>query len=93
MRRIILVVTVALVMAAMMLVMAMPAFATHECSKDNREGVQNAAQQGEKKGQGSFGLGGSVCYNAGKGNGSEVSPTPDHEDPGNVESTPAESVD
>jgi hypothetical protein len=94
MKRILLLVTVALVMAAMMLASAMPAFATHECTKDDRAGVQHASGQGNKTGQGSFGLGGSVCYNAGGGNGSEFDPTPpDSEDPGNVQNTPAGGVD
>ena len=70
------------------------ACATHECTKDDRAGVQNASTRGEKTGQGSFGLGGSVCYDAGKGNGSYGGGTgPDREDPGNVQNTPARTVD
>ena len=91
-KRILLLLTVALVMAAMMLASAMPAFATHECAKDDRAGVQHAAEQGQKTGQGSFGLGGSVCYNAGGGI-DYGSGTSDFEDPGNVQNTPAVFVD
>jgi hypothetical protein len=95
MKRILLLVTVAFVMAAMLVASAMPAFATHECAKDDRAGVQHASKQGKKTGQSEeFGHGGSVCYNAGGGNGFEgASPSPDTEDPGNVADTPAAGVD
>jgi len=91
MKRILSLVTVALVMAAMMLASAMPALATHECTKDNRAGIQHAAGQGAKIGQGSFGLAGSVCYNA--GGSTDFDGSPDFEDPGNVQNTPATNVD
>jgi len=91
MKRILLLVTVAFVMAAMMVASSMPAFATHECTKDNRAGIQHAAGQGNKIGQGIFGLAGSVCYNA--GGGTDYGGSPDFEDPGNVQNTPAWSVD
>jgi hypothetical protein len=95
MKRILLLVTVALVMAAMMLASALPAFATHECAKDDRAGVQRASNQGKKNGQASqFGLGASVCYNAGGGTDSDTGDSPDfREDPGNVQNTPAVGVD
>ena len=79
-------------MAAIMLASAMPAVATHECAKDDRAGVQHASGQGNKTGQGEFGLGGSVCYNAG-GDTDFGTGTFDFEDPGNVENTPALFVD
>ena len=90
-KRVLLLLTVALVMAAIMLASAMPAVATHECAKDDRAGVQHASGQGNKTGQGEFGLGGSVCYNA--GGATDFPPPPDDEDPGNVQNTPALFVD
>ena len=91
-KRLLSLVTVAVVLAAMFLASAMPAFATHECTKDNRAGIQHAAEQGQKTGQGSFGLAGSVCYNAGGGIDYGSGPF-DSEDPGNVQNTPALFVD
>ena len=91
MRRILLVLSVAALMAAMLVATAMPALATHECTKDEREGIQKALST---KGQ-QWNLphvGASVCYNAGGDN--DFGPTGvDYGDPGLAGATPAKDVD
>ena len=91
MRRILLVLSVAALMAAMVAVSAMPAFATHECTKDNRAGVQNAWTRGEAANERGLDVRRSVCYNA--GGDPDYGSSPEYEDPGKARYTRAVTVD